>query len=183
MDVSDGLADDLAKLCKASGVSGKIFADQLPVHPFLSSRFPDDCVDLALGGGEDYVLLFTGQPAKINHVVSGLPEGAASGGRGLGRRTRPGHGGRWPRQRAPVPHPGLGSFRPRPKLDHGRQATYRVARIGFHSEPGPDHWRACFCRRRFPIDRAHWAGERPVSPRGLPWAWELKATCAVQPSC
>ena len=77
MDVSDGLADDLAKLCKASGVSGKIFADQLPVHPFLSSRFPDDCVDLALGGGEDYVLLFTGQPAKINHVVSGLPEGAA----------------------------------------------------------------------------------------------------------
>ncbi len=77
MDVSDGLADDLAKLCKASGVSGKIFADRLPVHPFLSSRFPDDCVDLALGGGEDYVLLFTGQPAKVNHIVSGLPGGAA----------------------------------------------------------------------------------------------------------
>lgn len=77
MDVSDGLADDLAKLCKASGVAGKIFADRLPVHPLLSSRFPDDCVDLALGGGEDYVLLFTGQPAKINQVVSGLPGGAA----------------------------------------------------------------------------------------------------------
>jgi len=77
MDVSDGLVDDLAKLCKASGVSGKIFAGQLPLHPMLSSRFPVDCVDLALGGGEDYVLLFTGQPAKINHVVSGLPGGAA----------------------------------------------------------------------------------------------------------
>ncbi len=77
MDVSDGLAGDLAKLCQASGVSGKIFADRLPVHPFLSSRFPDDCVDLALAGGEDYVLLFTGRPAKVNQIVSGLPGGAA----------------------------------------------------------------------------------------------------------
>lgn len=77
MDVSDGLGDDLSKLCRASGVSANIFADRLPMHPFLRSRFPDDCVDLALGGGEDYVLLFTGQPAKVNHVISGLPGGAA----------------------------------------------------------------------------------------------------------
>ncbi|PKB71163.1 MAG: thiamine-phosphate kinase [SAR202 cluster bacterium Io17-Chloro-G6] len=77
MDVSDGLADDLAKLCKASGVAGKIFADKLPIHPHLKDRFPDNCLDLALAGGEDYVLIFTGQPAKINHVVSGLPGGAA----------------------------------------------------------------------------------------------------------
>ncbi len=77
MDVSDGLAVDLAKLCQASGVSGTIFADRLPMHPFLSSRFPKDCMDLALGGGEDYVLLFAGQPAKINHLVSELPGGGA----------------------------------------------------------------------------------------------------------
>ena len=77
MDVSDGLAEDLGKLCKASEVAGKIFADRLPVHPLLRRRFPDDCVYLALGGGEDYVLLFTGQSAKINHVVSRLPGGAA----------------------------------------------------------------------------------------------------------
>ena len=77
MDVSDGLADDLAKLCKASGVAGKIYADRLPVNPHLLDRFPNDYIDLVLGGGEDYVLLFTGPPAKINHVVSGLPGGAA----------------------------------------------------------------------------------------------------------
>ena len=77
MDVSDGMADDLSKLCRASGVSAKIFADRLPVHPLLKSRFPQDCVDLALGGGEDYVLLFTGGPSKVNHVVSGLTGGAA----------------------------------------------------------------------------------------------------------
>ena len=76
MDVSDGLADDLGKLCKASGVSGRIFADELPIHPHLRNRFPDECVDLALGGGEDYVLLFTGQPAKIQHLVTWLHDGA-----------------------------------------------------------------------------------------------------------
>ncbi len=43
----------------------------------LRNRFPDDCVDLALGGGEDYVLLFTGSPSKVRHVVSELPLGAA----------------------------------------------------------------------------------------------------------
>ncbi len=77
MDVSDGTADDLSKLCRASGVSAKIFADRLPVHPLLRNRFPHDCVDLALGGGEDYVLLFTGSSAKVNHVVSGLGGEAA----------------------------------------------------------------------------------------------------------
>ena len=77
MDVSDGMADDLSKLCRASSVSAKIFANQLPVHPHLSSRFPSDWLDLALGGGEDYVLLFTGSPAKVKHVVSGLTGGAA----------------------------------------------------------------------------------------------------------
>ena len=77
MDVSDGLADDFSKLCRASGVSGTIFADRLPIHPLLSRQFPDDYQDLALGGGEDYVLLFTGPSAKVNHVVSMLPAGAA----------------------------------------------------------------------------------------------------------
>jgi len=77
MDVSDGLADDFSKLCRASGVSGTIFADRMPIHPLLSSQFPDDYQELALGGGEDYVLLFTGPSAKVNHVVSTLPAGAA----------------------------------------------------------------------------------------------------------
>lgn len=77
MDVSDGLADDFSKLCRASGVSGTIFADRLPIHPSLSKQFPNDYQDLALGGGEDYVLLFTGPSAKVNHVVSILPIGAA----------------------------------------------------------------------------------------------------------
>ena len=77
MDVSDGLVDDLSKLCCASAVSAKIFTDRLPIHPSLRAQFPDDSIDLALGGGEDYVLMFTGRPAKVSHLLSELPVGAA----------------------------------------------------------------------------------------------------------
>jgi thiamine-monophosphate kinase len=65
MDVSDGVAIDLHRLCRESGVGAVIDADVLP----LSDRFFDLCkdlsvdpYDLALAGGEDYVLLFTLPP-------------------------------------------------------------------------------------------------------------------------
>lgn len=62
MDLSDGLATDLHRLCRESGVGAEIVAAELP----LPDRFCDLCasigadpLSLALGGGEDYVLLFT----------------------------------------------------------------------------------------------------------------------------
>ena len=62
LDVSDGLARDLHRLCRASGVGAEIAIESLP----LPTRFRDLCaaiaadpLSLALGGGEDYVLLFT----------------------------------------------------------------------------------------------------------------------------
>jgi thiamine-monophosphate kinase len=77
MDISDGLADDLSKLSKASGVAARIFAQQVPVHPLLRLAFPDQCLDLALGGGEDYLLLFTAPPDLMAQVMPRLPQGAA----------------------------------------------------------------------------------------------------------
>lgn len=77
MDVSDGLADDLSKLCLASGVAARIFADRVPVHPALREVFPNDCLDLALNGGEDYLLLFTAPEEIMQEVMPALPEGAA----------------------------------------------------------------------------------------------------------
>ena len=77
MDVSDGLADDLSKLCLASGVAARIYADRVPIHPFLRQSFPDDCLDLALNGGEDYLLLFTAPEPVMREVIPTLPEGAA----------------------------------------------------------------------------------------------------------
>jgi thiamine-monophosphate kinase len=82
MDVSDGLAIDLRRLCAESGVGAEIILSELP----FSERFADLCpviaenpISLALGGGEDYVLLFT------------LPEGIVPPepeARRIGRITR-----------------------------------------------------------------------------------------------
>ncbi len=76
MDVSDGLADDLGKLCAASGVSARIRASDVPVHPMLRQQFPGDWLDLALGGGEDYVLLFAGPAEVVELLMPRLGEGS-----------------------------------------------------------------------------------------------------------
>lgn len=77
MDVSDGLADDLAKLCAASGVAAVLWADKVPADPALKSAFPGDWLDLALYGGEDYVLLFTAPPEMMEAAIDQLPASAA----------------------------------------------------------------------------------------------------------
>lgn len=79
MDVSDGLARDLHRLCRASRVGAEVEAAALPVAErfrTLCETIAADPLALALGGGEDYVLLFT------------LPEGIAPpepGARRIGR--------------------------------------------------------------------------------------------------
>jgi thiamine-monophosphate kinase len=60
VDVSDGLAGDLARLCAASGVGAELELDRLPLSDGLRSLLPaaqaEHCV---LHGGDDYELLFT----------------------------------------------------------------------------------------------------------------------------
>lgn len=65
IDVSDGLARDLHRLCSQSGVGAEIVLDHLPLadgHRRLARSIGRDWRDLALCGGEDYVLLFTLPP-------------------------------------------------------------------------------------------------------------------------
>ncbi len=81
MDISDGLAADLAKLCAASGVSAAIEADKVPVHPFLKAVFPEKYMDLALGGGEDYQLIFIAEEGLMAEVIPTLPAPAVVIGR------------------------------------------------------------------------------------------------------
>ena len=57
IDVSDGLLDDLGKLCRASGVGAVVLAERLPADAFLRFAYPDDWASLLLAGGEDYELL------------------------------------------------------------------------------------------------------------------------------
>ena len=69
MDISDGLVDDLDKLCKASGVRAAIHADRVPADAFLRRAYPNDWLALALAGGEDYELLFTARERVIEAVA------------------------------------------------------------------------------------------------------------------
>ncbi len=62
MDLSDGLAADLPRLCRASGVGARVDAGALPTPAAFASLcawLNEDPLELALGGGEDYGLLFT----------------------------------------------------------------------------------------------------------------------------
>jgi thiamine-monophosphate kinase len=65
LDVSDGLAADLRHLCDRSGVGALIEEDRLPVSEPLGAYCAAHGLvsrELALSGGEDYVLLLAGEP-------------------------------------------------------------------------------------------------------------------------
>lgn len=67
MDLSDGLALDLHRLCLESSVSAELDESLLPIAPGAS-------LDEALRGGEDYELLFTAPAqARIPSAIAGLP--------------------------------------------------------------------------------------------------------------
>lgn len=76
IDISDGLATDLAHLCTASGVGAEIEQDLLPVSGLLreaAAELKTEAIDLALKGGEDYQLLFTSRPSaekKLRKLVA-----------------------------------------------------------------------------------------------------------------
>ena len=62
IDLSDGLADAARQLAAASGVGVVLEAGALPIHPGArrrAARAGLDPVSTALGGGEDYELLFS----------------------------------------------------------------------------------------------------------------------------
>lgn len=67
MDISDGLATDLAHMCAESGAGAEIFKEDLPVSEQLAAaarKLANPLFDWALKGGEDYQLLFTAAPEQ-----------------------------------------------------------------------------------------------------------------------
>lgn len=66
IDISDGLAADLHHICEASGVGALIQLDRIPVDKNLRSIVEKSTADdRALGGGEDFELLFTSSRKKM----------------------------------------------------------------------------------------------------------------------
>ena len=61
MDVSDGLAGDLAKLCGVSGVSAVIDAPSIPLSPAAAALLARGTagIDAIVSGGDDYEVLCT----------------------------------------------------------------------------------------------------------------------------
>jgi thiamine-monophosphate kinase len=61
MDVSDGLAGDLAKLCRVSGVSADIAIADVPLSPAAKAalRHEPSLQSRILGGGDDYEIVCT----------------------------------------------------------------------------------------------------------------------------
>jgi len=67
MDVSDGLAADLAKLCRASNVSADIAVERVPLSPAAQQTLAADAalIDPILTGGEDYEILCAVSEANV----------------------------------------------------------------------------------------------------------------------
>lgn len=64
MDLSDGLASDLPRLCEASNLGFELHNESLPLRKGA-------VVENALRDGEDYELLFTISPQHVSSLVSG----------------------------------------------------------------------------------------------------------------
>lgn len=73
MDISDGLAQDLTHLCRASGVAADVEWPRIPLSDPARAALIDGQAshDDILGGGDDYELLFTA-PASMRGQVERL---------------------------------------------------------------------------------------------------------------
>ncbi|MBO5545877.1 MAG: thiamine-phosphate kinase [Bacteroidales bacterium] len=80
MDISDGIGSDLKHILEASGLGAVIDVPSLQLSPALQrvcARLGWDAAALAIGGGEDYELLFTCTPEAersldVPHTVIGV---------------------------------------------------------------------------------------------------------------
>ena len=78
LDISDGLAGDLAKLCRASGVTAQIEAARVPLSDAARALIAGEgsLLERALTGGDDYEILAA--------VPAGKVEGFRAGARAAG---------------------------------------------------------------------------------------------------
>jgi thiamine-monophosphate kinase len=73
IDVSDGLSSDIGHIAKESNVGIRLYSEKIPVSNNLEkfcAWFEFDPVEYALAGGEDYTLLCTISPDKVDYIAA-----------------------------------------------------------------------------------------------------------------
>jgi thiamine-monophosphate kinase len=102
MDVSDGLAGDLAKLCRASSVAAEVDVARVPLSDAARAALAIDpaLLETALTGGDDYEIILTLSPQKLDafHTAARAAGVAATE---IGRVTA-GEGARFMRDGSPL---------------------------------------------------------------------------------
>jgi thiamine-monophosphate kinase len=77
MDLSDGLADDLPRLCAESDVGARLRASAIPIArscSFVADSLGLSGLRLSLSGGEDYELLVTCRPEAASRLAAAVAE-------------------------------------------------------------------------------------------------------------
>ncbi len=71
LDVSDGIASDVARICECSGVSAEVRLADLPLEEGVAEIAQDlglDPLELAAAAGDDYELLFAAPPGVKDEI-------------------------------------------------------------------------------------------------------------------
>jgi thiamine-monophosphate kinase len=103
IDVSDGLAGDLGKLCRASGVAAEVKVESVPLSRAAKAALAAEpvLIETVLAGGDDFEVVATIPPAALDKfhragkaagvpvTVIGRVMAGNSGARFLGRDGRP----------------------------------------------------------------------------------------------
>jgi len=74
IDVSDGLLQDIGHICERSKAGAVVHAADVPISDKLRAACPDEALQLACTGGEDYELVLVGSEAALNELMSELPD-------------------------------------------------------------------------------------------------------------
>jgi thiamine-monophosphate kinase len=76
MDVSDGLAGDLAKMLRVGGVSGTLALDRVPLSPAAKAALAaaPDLLPTIVSGGDDYEILLTVAPDRLDALSRNAAE-------------------------------------------------------------------------------------------------------------
>jgi len=86
MDISDGLSSDIQHMANRSGLRFSIQKEKLPLSKELleyAKRHGKDPYSYALRGGEDYQLLFTHPPSRLNPFLDMTQIGTVEEGEGV----------------------------------------------------------------------------------------------------